>query len=406
VIYYKKPKPKDFLWQFIPKKYIYLSKTKKVPYNGIELKTEYLIDIIHEFILKYYFKRDEQFEPELKFNIMSILLKKKYGEHYNYYINYLIEHEFLIMTSNYCKSKKARTYKLNLINLNDVTKHKNHDKVLLKKNTQEYLRKTFLNTNNSPIPLEIREKLVDDLYKVKIDTVKALDYLNDLKDKNIICHNKYQKNMISIENIGIENIFFKFDDYGRMHTNFTVLKKEIRNKFITIDGSPIFEVDIANSQPFFLALLMLKNKPISEMIKPDVSRYIDLVKNGIVYEEIMEKCNIKDRKEAKLMMYKVIFGNNCIIKFKKENMQFQKAFPSVHQFILDYKDKAKNYKVLAHDLQLMESDFIFNKIISHLISSYPDMPIFTVHDSINVPIKYKDDVERIFDYYKRNLLTL
>ncbi len=403
---YRPSKPKEYLWQFIPDNFTYLLKNKKISYRGKELKTDYLIDIIHELILKLYFKRDEQIEPELKFNILSTILKKKYGQYYNYYINYLVDHEFMIMTSDYFKGKKAKTYKLNLKNLNIVNRYKNNDRVLLKKNTQEYLCKTFLNMNNSPIPFEIREKLVNDLYKINIDTEKALEYLTELKNKNEICYSKLQKNTISIENIGINNIFFKFDDYGRMHTNFTVLKKEIRHKFITIDGSPVFEVDIANSQPFFLALLMIKNKPISEIIKPDVSRYIDLVKNGIVYEEIMEKCKLENRKEAKLMMYRVIFGNNNMLRFKKDNIQFRKAFPSVHQFILDYKNKAKDYKVLAHDLQSMESDFIFNKIVNHLMNSFPEMTIFTVHDSINVPIKYKDEVERIFNYYKRNLLTL
>jgi hypothetical protein len=403
VIY--KPTPnKEFLYQFIPDKYKYLLKTDKVEYKGLQLKTAYLVNIMHELILKYYFQKDEILEKELRFNIWSMLLKEKYGAHYNYYIDYLVEHKFMMMVSDYYRNQKARTYQLNLKSLQDVTKCKTTDKVLLKKHSQEYLKKTFLNYTNSPIPLDIREKLVNDLYKVKIDVDGAMTYLNDLRKELKIYHLKYQKNVMSVENLGINNIFFKFDEYGRMHTNFTVLKKEIRKNFITIDGLPTFELDITNSQPLFLIVLMKQKMPLSELIKPDVSRYIDLVKNGLIYEEIVEKCKVIDRDAAKIMMYKVLFGKNG--HKRRENILFGRTFPTVYDFILKYKETAKDYRVLSHDLQLTESDFIFNKVIRHLMNSHPDMTIFTIHDSIDIPIKYKDEVTAIFNYYLRNLITL
>lgn len=400
---YKPSSNKKFLYQFIPEKYNYLLKTPKIEYKGINLKTDYLINIIHELILKYYFQKDEVIEKELKFNIWSTLLKEKYGAYYNYYINYLVDNKFMIMVSDYYKNQKARTYMLNLKSLQFITKCKVYDKILLKKHSQEYLKKTFLNYTNSPIPLDIREKLVNDLYKIKIDVDSSINYLNELKNNREIYHTKYQKNMISVENIGINNIFFKFDEYGRLHTNFTVLKKEIRKNYITIDGLPIYELDIKNSQPFFLILLMKDKLNMSELIKPDVSRYIDLVKNGLIYEEIVDKCKLENRDAAKIMMYRVLFGKNGVKK--RENILFGKAFPTVYKFILDYKENAKDYRILSHDLQLKESDFIFNKVIKHLMKSHPDMTLFTVHDSINIPIKYKNEVSLIWEYYLRNLIN-
>ena len=41
--------------------------------------------------------------------------------------------------------------------------------------------------------------------------------------------------------------------------NFTILKKEIRQKYLTIDNDEVTEIDINNSQPLFLSLL-LKNE--------------------------------------------------------------------------------------------------------------------------------------------------
>jgi hypothetical protein len=209
---------------------------------------------------------------------------------------------------------------------------------------------------------------------------------------------------MSVENLGINNIFFKFDEYGRMHTNFTVLKKEIRKNFITIDGLPTYELDIKNSQPFFLIVLMKEKMHLSELIKPDVSKYIDLVKNGLIYEYLIENKVVKNRDEAKIMMYRVLFGKNG--HKRKENILFGINFPTVYQFIIDYKENAKDYKILSHDLQLRESDFIYNKVIRHIMNSYPEMTIFTIHDSIDIPIKYKDEVDAIFNYYLRNLITL
>ena len=359
---------------------------------------------MHELLLKYYFQKDDIIEKELKFNMWSTILRDKYGAFYNYYIDYLIDHKFMIMVSDYFKAQKARTYKLNIKSLQDVDRCKITDKVLLKKNSKEYLMKTFLNYNNSPIPMEIRKKLAEYLYEITVDVDSSMALLNELKKSHKIYDAKYQKNLISVENLGVGNIFFKFDEYGRMHTNFTVLKKEIRKNFITFKGIPTYEVDIKNSQPLFLVVLMKEKMTISELIRPDVSSYIDLVKNGLIYEELVQKKIVKDRESAKMMMYKVLFGKNGYKK--RENVLFQKHFPNVFEFIKNYKEQAKDYKVLSHDLQLRESDFIYNKVVRHLMNSFPNMPIFTIHDSIVVPIKYKDDVTPIFDYYLRNLTIL
>lgn len=399
---YKPNKQKDFLYQFIPKKFEYLLKTKKIVYKNINLKTDYLINIIHELILKYYFQKDEIIEKELRFNMWSTILRLNYGSKYNYYIDYLIEKEFMKMVSDYFKNQKARTYMLNMTSLPNIIKCKVNDKVLMKKHSQEFLTKTFLNYNNSPISIDIRKKLVDDLYKIKIDVDSSVSYLNKLREDREIYYAKYQKNMISVENIGTGNIFFKFDEYGRMHTNFTVLKKEIREEYIKFDNLSTYELDIKNSQPLFLIVLMKETLPLSTLIKPDVSRYIDLVKNGLIYEEIVEKCKLKSRKEAKIMMYRVLFGKNG--HKRRENVLFRESFPTIYEFIRNYKESAKDYKKLSHDLQLRESDFIFNKVVKHLMINLPDMPIFTIHDSISIPIKYKDKVKNIFDYHLRNIV--
>ena len=46
-----------------------------------------------------------------------------------------------------------------------------------------------------------------------------------------------------------------FDDFGRFHTNYTILKKEIRNNYLTISNEMLIEIDVKNSQPLFFAVL-------------------------------------------------------------------------------------------------------------------------------------------------------
>ena len=155
---------KDYLYQFIPREYKYLTKVKKIEYNGINLKTDYLINIMHELIIKFFFTND------VKFNLWSVILRKKYGKYYNYYINYLVEMKFMFMVSNYYVARKAKTFKLNITEL-DIIKCVVNDNILIKKHKKEYLERTFTSLTNSPIDLEIRRKLIDIVF---VNTLKYM----------------------------------------------------------------------------------------------------------------------------------------------------------------------------------------------------------------------------------------
>ena len=69
----KKLKSKERTLQFLPIKMKYLVEQKNILHNNKKIKTAYLVDIIHNLILKYYFKKDN------KFTLNSSILKEKYG---------------------------------------------------------------------------------------------------------------------------------------------------------------------------------------------------------------------------------------------------------------------------------------------------------------------------------------
>ena len=386
------PSNRNYLYQFIPREYKYLTEVKKINYKGVNLKSDYLINIIHELIIKYFFTN------EVKFNLWSILLRNKYGKHYNLYINYLTDNGFMTMVSNYYVAKKAKTYKLNITDL-DVTKCIVDDKILMKKYHRDYLERSFTTYTSSTIDIDLRKILIDDLYHVNIDYQSSIDYLDHLYENGEIEKNKYLRNLNSVDGIYTNNIFFKFDSYGRMHTNFTILKKEIRQKFLKIDGEDIGEVDIKNSQPLFFSILLDREVDI---MNDEVKRYIEIVRNGLIYDEFIEKFPnlFRNRKDAKIMLFKVLFGSNNL---NKENEAFKTLYPSVFEYIKELKSLDDTYKNMSHTLQRMESNFIFNDVITDIKSKYPYIKLFTIHDSIVFPKKYTEEVDLIFKYHLRKL---
>jgi hypothetical protein len=203
----------------------------------------------------------------------------------------------------------------------------------------------------------------------------------------------YNKNLYTIETINDKSFYCIEDDYGRLHTNITILKKEIRDSFLTIDNEPIDNIDIINSQPLFFTQHMLKNKLYSDSF--EFNQFKDMVYNGKIYENLHS-----DRKISKQIVFKVLFGQN---KLDKWNLEFIKHFPSIHTDIQRIKREANNYKVLAHILQRTESDFIFNVLCTE-IKAFKDTPLFTVHDSVYFKKAYSEEIKLIFDRNMQKLI--
>jgi hypothetical protein len=373
--------------QFLPEDLEYLKNSKHIFFNNQKLKSDYLIDIVHNMVLKYFFKKENGFV------LNATILKKKYGHLYNFYISYLVEKGFIKMERNYKAGQKSRTYSLNpRFFRNRILRYNNQDKILLKKYKNKIIQTIdYDSVDLSPINLEVRQKLVSDLYTVGIDKERSMDFLNRLKRKDI---DIYNRNSYSVESISDKHIFFHFDSYGRMHTNFTILRSFIRKNCLLIDGEETCEIDIKNSQPLFLCRL-IEDTQTSWVKKEEFEFFKSLTLNGTYYEFMMTSLNVKDRKLVKEMTYKVLFGRNS--SNSKIDKQFASIFPTIHNFIKLYKKDSGDYKSLSYDLQRAESRLIYNKVIKKMMVLYPDIKVITVHDSIVYPKKYKDEVSNLFN---------
>ena len=378
-----KLKNKKCSLQFLPKSLESISVQKTIEFRDKKIKSSYLIDIVHNLILKYYFKKENTF------NISSVVLKEKYGHIYNYYIDYLVEKNILILLKKHLKGKNARIYKLNDgVIKGIITRYKNKDKILIKKYNNAISFITKENIDHGKILPEVKKKLVEDLFHIEIDYSRSIFFLDStVQDKDA-----YNKNKYSIECINDKHIFYHFDNYGRIHTNFTILKSFIRKNCLLIDGEETFEIDIKNSQPLFLCKL-IESYGKEIVNKDEFSLFKYLTINGKFYQYIIKNSEIKTKREIKECVYKVFFGKNYN---NKHDTLFKKLFPTIHDFIKYYKNIKGDYKILSYDLQNLESNLIFNKIVNDLRIKYPKIHLITVHDSIICSKKYKDIVIDIF----------
>lgn len=375
---------KDIL-QFLPQCLEEISGIKKFQWNGKTIKSSYLIDIVHNMILKFYFKKEN------KFHLHSIILKEKYGHLYNYYIDWLESKKILILLFNHQKGKNSRIYSLNSsIFVSPISRFNNTDKVTLKKWKSKVCQVQSVEEERNLIDSDVRVKLVNDLWSIQIDMTRSIFFLDGLKKSDL---DIYNRNKYSVESINQKHIFFHFDPYGRMHTNFTILKSFIRKNCLTIDGEETSEIDIKNSQPLFLTKL-IEDSGTKWVLPDELQLFKELTLSGKYYNYLMDNTGEKSRDVAKEMTYKVLFGRNGTNSRADKN--FSRLFPSIHNFIKIYKKENGNYKILAYDLQRAESNLIFNKIVKTIMSVNPDIKIITVHDSLIVARSHFNEVNSIF----------
>jgi hypothetical protein len=292
------------------------------------------------------------------------------------------------MVKNYRSGHNSRIYEINdKILKENIKRYKNSDSVLIKK------RRKFIHNNqyfsNSPIKKELREKLIQDLFSVTIDYESSVYFLESFEsDKEIL-----KKNLFTIESIKEGDIFYHFDTYGRFHTNFTILKSFLRKNHLRIDGQPTVELDIKNSQPLFLNKLIQKS---NDCVDEETMLYAQLTNSGQFYQYLQENLKIKDKSKVKDVVYKIFFGKNYSNQMDKK---FKTIFPKIYELIKSHKKINKDYKSISHELQRLESDFIFNKVINFIYEYHPNIKLLTCHDSIICKKEDYDIVSGVFHSY-------
>jgi hypothetical protein len=383
-----------------------IQNNKKIVYRGENLKTSKIASFCDML-----YKKHDQGKGECVHNLNAEILQKRYGCKYKFIINYLIKEGYIARHTGYKPKEKSTSYRMLKKMFYKVPKHYyNEDKVTIKNYKVNVLsgilnRKElsadilkglkFNDKDNIPkyIRKDIGSKMINDLYTVDIDLKQAMKYVNEIKEELPRYYNE-----LRILDIADKHIWYQFDNYGRFHSNFTVVKKLIRANCLTINGEEIDELDISNSQPLLLAKIIRDSGEPGDLVdEAEFETFSELVKEGKLYDHLRQVHKYKDKKDVKKnLVYKVLFGDNSNMR-DKANRNFHTSFPTIYEFIKRYKAKRNNYKALSHALQRVESELIFNKIIKEIMLTDVSISLFTVHDSICFPKSSKYIVEEIFN---------
>lgn len=240
---------------------------------------------------------------------------------------------------------------------------------------------------------------------------------NLIKRKNPLT--QYHAALYNINSIAIGDYKVSIDsNVHRLHSVITNLQKDYR-RFLSYNGQKLVNIDISNSQPYLLCLLlnpsfwnkdsdillnigmlsqniqgMIQEEHLSEIYKYVLSlstchdtaleNYIQTASQGKVYEYMQEIINKREnvnlkRDDIKTMILTTLFSKNRFMPIYKR--YFKQNFPQIYELIrLVKKD---NHETLACILQNIESEIILHRCCFKIWDeNNHQIPIFTIHDSI------------------------
>lgn len=283
---------------------------------------------------------------------------------------------------------------------------------------------------------EIRE-LYEDLTHFSIDEDKSYDILGDMVASGAIPADRMTSEMNKVRMFNSYAtdkyaLYCKRDAYGRVHTNITQMKKEIRKNCITCDGKKTVEIDIKSSQGAFLYRVLdryISNFDDREHIvisytggvaEPywtdgekwdsihtfisELEAYRTLLVSGHLYEYFRDYVNKTlhvnvDRNKVKKEFLTCLFCGRFYSKKKHALVEaiqqlWKEKFPNLFKAIQII--KRGHYAELAHELQRTESHLIFS-VVYRRIKDELHCPVCTVHDSIIVAAEFATRAKQIFD---------
>ena len=403
---------------------------------------------------------------------------RHYFKDYLSYLDYLIVTGIIICDRQYIVDERPREYKLapeyenvlliphyytcfNPISVNPIEELVyNEENNSFERNAlldKEYLSWWYKQKKIDIHPFA--EKYSKNVWKSKIGINDSDHSKWDISDKWDVekhCYPrkdpKLQYNAVTqnINEIKIHHYKAKIDaNVHRLSSVLTNIQSEYRN-YMTYDGQELVAIDIKNSQPYLLCLLLNKEfwmensaLPINiNNLSPNIQRlyktppeilstiqgffelvnitefqeYINLVASGMLYEIIIEiakqirKSTKLNRKKAKKNLLTFFYSAN------KDDIEgvsrrtyiiekvFREKFPTIMRLIRliknNYEGTAINntYNRFSRLLQSVESEIVLNRCCKRIWDEgHHKVPIFTIHDSIATTYEYQDYVKRIME---------
>ena len=364
---------------------------------------------------------------------------------YKKYMDHLQQHGFIQTDMKYIPGEKSRGYRLSKYTGHKATvkripidylpmiKHKamelNEQQEEHAKSRKQYPHLTRWFNNLLRIDREGAIEETERLFPEQTGAIRG-----KRKGKPSDWARRY-KAIQAINKFDNQDFYYSIDDnVGRFHSNLTNIKKELRN-YITYNGQRLVNVDIKNSQPLFSTLLFSKDfySEKSELINifniptvlpllsttkhsyssiiimlvktlentdyKDINLYLEMVNSGAFYEKISKlmypAAATFDKKAMKLMILIIFFSTNRYMgqPGAKPKRDFKEHFPTVYKIFKTI--KVRNHTALAHILQRIESMVMIQKVADRISKEKPELPIFTIHDSVVTTVGNEDYVSAL-----------
>ena len=351
----------------VPKKlYDDISGSKTVEFNGTRIGTKKVLSAVG-FVM-----RQCALEEDNAARLSSVLLRARFGTHYNKVFDWANANGYIIKSTKYFEGR-CMTYGMP---------------------AWSWLDESVYIEDDYSIPLKRTRWVEHGLNSLSIDYDAADEWMSANLDGAVLWHNR-----TSVDDIKHSRLYYVFDKQGRLHTNYTVLKKYIR-RYCSLAGSSIVEVDIKNCQPMLAAFSARKDG-----VEPDKA-YMDDLADGTIYESLMPGV---ERKRAKKACFVVLFGENDKKKKSMVEYNFARLYPNMYRWMVE--KKRLDYTEFSRMLQTLESKMMYGEIVPKLYDE--SYPILTIHDSVHVPANkvaeaktvVRDAVAKIIGTRGGNVLT-
>lgn len=198
-----------------------------------------------------------------------------------------------------------------------------------------------------------------------------------------------------------------FCDFGRFHTNFTRIAKEVRSTCLTINGEPLYEIDVVGSQVLLLAELLAEHYPYNinnytntiSTLPYDCTFssdfFVDLIQST-TYDHFNFVHDWGSRDAAKKEFFHCVYGP------QKLNWMFAKVWPDVGKTLKKIK-RSNEEDWVPREMQRREAKIILRGVCDYLRLSHPKTPLLTCHDSI---LTTRDNLDLVAEVMRNQLSHL
>lgn len=238
----------------------------------------------------------------------------------------------------------------------------------------------------------------------------------DLATIEVTCESQAARNYLrgSVQRLEQGRLHASRCAYGRFHSNFTNMKKQLRRELVW-DGEPMIAIDITNSQPALIPYVVGRHigekgsgRYIGEEsavwfrmdtgIPVSVWKEIQCVAHslrvlpGKFYEATsvaLDQSGLT-RNQLKTSFFESLYGEVKTTRNSEIFKLIESVSPWFADAILDM--KKDNHAALAHALQKTESEIVIGGCCEALKKQQPDIPLITVHDEIMTTAEFETAV--------------